>query len=1093
MPNTVRPRDDKERSARAQEQAFKRARGAISCAECRRLKLKCDKTVPCSSCKRRGCSSICPNGSLTTGQGTRLGHLLGSRPDFSGGLSFQSGQDLRVAEQAFSRMIMGPVWACTELEFILADTDRLHRKIAEMSDRIRELEDSLALLQSSVSRETHPLLSRDRLKIKSGLELHSAASRLGGDGLFEEEEEEDEESEYIDSFGTLAVRDDGAATFYGRSAGSESLLLDEKPGPATAPPERPPNKGPMLPASLARLTTSFPSAPSDIPAEDMQELIEEHLPPWPRAAQLCDLYLEQAPWFFGAVTRRQLLEEILPLFYDEAAEGAKSGALSSSAAAFALGREGGGTGGSSHDLALLFVIFCFGALTDVDLPPAPHNPEAERYFQLTRAALNLEPVLERPPSVVTVQTLSLMAIYQGLVADENSIESTWALMGLSSKLAQSIGLHRDCARWKLSPAEVQKRRALFWEVFITDCWQALATGRLSTFSLPFVDTELPADPDETLAEDGTPQLSFPAWKARWGKECVSEVVQGTLTSRAPKYTVILELDRKLRDMPLPKYATGSPPEGKGLSETMSHYMPINYLHLTLLYVHRCFFAQALSDHPTDPLRSPYSPSFLAGYRSACILLSSLREQFNLFPIQIARFWVLWTHAFSSTVMLASVVTHGGTTKTAQAALGELRLAYDLFESAAKHGGRAVKFLPIVRRLHDKAYATYTQGLPPVRDIFAPRVDAGQHDELQIFSGRTRTVATKSHNIQRVRSVSRRRPGASSSTPSSSTSGPISPDSTTSPGSGSGSSRSSESPQVTSVDMFPALQSYGGAVHPMLVDEMHGFQGALDDQIRDVNAYYMSKQEEARLEEQRRYGDMQQSGSYPTPPDYQSPPQKYEMSQGYGSTHGYEGVEGHSGHQEYSEWYPAPPQTHGQPEHDQAMSQYPGRTSQLVPVDPQHAGFAQGHSQPYPSYHAGDSNHTTVPHGQYHGFPPAMHAPAYHSDMPPPPPATRSQLWQVPPGQTGHELGYPTTPIDYPSQPTQPVHPGNSYGHAPTPSLSRSHSMTQMRQDPSMAPQPVMNVHYSLQETWNSFVQHQLPTPVAPQPPPQGLGYGGAGA
>lgn len=72
----------------------------------------------------------------------------------------------------------------------------------------------------------------------------------------------------------------------------------------------------------------------------------------------------------------------------------------------------------------------------------------------------------------------------------------------------------------------------------------------------------------------------PAWKARWGKECVAEVVLGTLTARPPKYTVILELDRKLRDMPLPKYATGPPPEGKGLAETMKHYMPINYLHLS---------------------------------------------------------------------------------------------------------------------------------------------------------------------------------------------------------------------------------------------------------------------------------------------------------------------------------------------------------------------------------------------------------------------------------------------------------------------------------------------------------------------------------
>ena len=37
--------------------------------------------------------------------------------------------------------------------------------------------------------------------------------------------------------------------------------------------------------------------------------------------------------------------------------------------------------------------------------------------------------------------------------------------------------------------------------------QSLATGRLATFSLPFVDCELPYDPDETLADDGTVQPS----------------------------------------------------------------------------------------------------------------------------------------------------------------------------------------------------------------------------------------------------------------------------------------------------------------------------------------------------------------------------------------------------------------------------------------------------------------------------------------------------------------------------------------------------------------------------------------------------------
>jgi hypothetical protein len=83
-----------------------------------------------------------------------------------------------------------------------------------MSDRIRQLEDAL---QSNQTHDSHPLLHRDLLKIKSSLELHSAAE--GEDAL--PAQEDTEESQYIDAFGTLAIRDDGAATFYGRSAGSE--------------------------------------------------------------------------------------------------------------------------------------------------------------------------------------------------------------------------------------------------------------------------------------------------------------------------------------------------------------------------------------------------------------------------------------------------------------------------------------------------------------------------------------------------------------------------------------------------------------------------------------------------------------------------------------------------------------------------------------------------------------------------------------------------------------------------------------------------------------------------------------------------------
>lgn len=108
---------------------------------------------------------------------------------------------------------------------MLADTEKLHQKIAKMSDRIRLLEDALAILQSTVSGsdgEPHPLLHRDLLAIKSSIELHSATQ--GEDSIEAEEEAEGPEEHYIDAFGTLALHDDGAATFYGRSAGSEVSL-----------------------------------------------------------------------------------------------------------------------------------------------------------------------------------------------------------------------------------------------------------------------------------------------------------------------------------------------------------------------------------------------------------------------------------------------------------------------------------------------------------------------------------------------------------------------------------------------------------------------------------------------------------------------------------------------------------------------------------------------------------------------------------------------------------------------------------------------------------------------------------------------------
>lgn len=98
--------------------------------------------------------------------------------------------------------------------FILADTETLHRKIAEMSHRIRQLEDGLAILQASVSTERHPLLRDDLLKIKFGAEALKTQQSKAQDA-------EEQTKQSIDALGTLTLTDAGEVKYFGRSAGSE--------------------------------------------------------------------------------------------------------------------------------------------------------------------------------------------------------------------------------------------------------------------------------------------------------------------------------------------------------------------------------------------------------------------------------------------------------------------------------------------------------------------------------------------------------------------------------------------------------------------------------------------------------------------------------------------------------------------------------------------------------------------------------------------------------------------------------------------------------------------------------------------------------
>lgn len=85
-----------------------------------------------------------------------------------------------------------------------------------MGQRIRQLEDALAIFQSGVTSETHPLLREELLGIKFGPEV-----RNGG----EAETHPDPVIETMDALGTLTIGDSGESKYFGRSAGSEVSIL----------------------------------------------------------------------------------------------------------------------------------------------------------------------------------------------------------------------------------------------------------------------------------------------------------------------------------------------------------------------------------------------------------------------------------------------------------------------------------------------------------------------------------------------------------------------------------------------------------------------------------------------------------------------------------------------------------------------------------------------------------------------------------------------------------------------------------------------------------------------------------------------------
>ncbi|KAK8847607.1 hypothetical protein IAR55_005466 [Kwoniella newhampshirensis] len=662
----------------------KTGRQSFSCAECRRLKLKCSREWPCTSCEKRGCAQICPNGEMRTGKGKRL---------------------------------------------ILADTAELHQ-------RISILEVALAQAHAKSTATPHPLLESPYLfspreNVARPYPRPGVKREKGGNSAWGEEDDV-----LQGSFGTLTIGQEGQAKFVGSFAGSEYLRegeeSDDEDQAATESNNRTSKIGqssmqskPMVtPPTLARSEGVDGRASQSV--DDQQpglglhpslfaggevrydlEKLRDQLPDYDLEGRaLVESYWENVNWQYQPLPRTMFENDHALNAYDT--ESAPN----------------------PHKLACVFLIMAIGCMFDLNRPP--FHPRGQQLFLLGRACISTLGIENASPA--TVQALHLMGTY--ILNDKrgNGAEVFWPILGTAVKIAQSLGLHRDGSHFGLSQYEIEERRVVWWELVTYDRLQALCFGRPCSTSYKWSDTQMPEVPELIGDEDGFHLAKYNLMGM------MERVIDVQTQTKAVSFTAVTQLDTELRELKknlpevlLPNVAIQDLP----LDANVHPHLVIHRFGIRLqvaqmrLLLNRPLFARALKEHTGDPSQGKFGSSFIALFESAQEIVQLVKSLVIYHPSLVARWWFFWFHAFSSAVCLAAIAIRAPTCAFASPSFHGMSIVCDI-SAAAREGCRAKKGLPILLRLRKRAHQALVAASRSKTKASAEA--SGEEDDLSHLAG-----------------------------------------------------------------------------------------------------------------------------------------------------------------------------------------------------------------------------------------------------------------------------------------------------------------------------------------------------------------------
>ncbi|KAJ7065067.1 fungal-specific transcription factor domain-containing protein [Mycena amicta] len=615
-----------------------------SCAECRRLKLRCDRIFPCASCIRRGCAVLCPSGTLEKGKRGFLKRLEQSLPSAKPG-----------AEQEQSEVAM----------FVARD--------AAMNKRIQELEHALTSAGVPIPGTAPPIA--DAMPYEGG-ESRAKRPRTVSNSDPPTHSVPSDPMDVALGFGTLTIDVDKRSRYVGPSGGAAYLWKGQTHS------RRSSEDNSASPASHG-LTDS--SANRSVSPQQMAIFAKMScLPRHDEAVRIARIYFTNASFMYEVIPENIFFHNHLPTIYPDRGNPYAPTNL--------------------HILSLFSMVLAVGTYFDLSHSPDVVRPIAARYYDLAVAALNITIPLKLD-TIPAVQTLHLMALYFLSTQGESGGEPAWQVLGMAMRSVQAQGCHRDGSRWGLPQQDLEERRRVFWETHMYDRIQSFTLGRPYSQSDAHHDCEMPQTCDTPLPSDSDPtnsSFSHTRWhihKFHFAR-ILGRIADLVFSAKGPTYAVILDLDREINEsyasLPawmlseavknpikeLPAHALASDADLRRNAQIASL---ANMYFLTLLHLHRGPFCRALMLGPKNLATSKYKTSVESLIRAARAIIDNARGLFSLHPAMLSRMWYFIFHTFTATVCLAVLVIIAPSHALAPAAFESMQAAIELFDRASSEG------------------------------------------------------------------------------------------------------------------------------------------------------------------------------------------------------------------------------------------------------------------------------------------------------------------------------------------------------------------------------------------------------------------------